>query len=490
MKSKKIAVKPNQRKYLATIIVLSVILLLWAMPSNLAYNIAQHRDILLGRYTVDRLSTLLLLTPLGLLIIKAVWSGKKTNLTPQQKRQRSFKAIALSLSIILTIVTVDIFMRLLKRRHYVKQTTFYHRVPNKIQKGVTKDLPQTAFSYPLTPAGYPDIQYTLTIDKRGFRNKTDLQKYDLVVLGDSFTEGSGVSDNDTWPSLFAQKTNQSVYNLGMSAGSPLTYLETLKRFGLDLSPKTVVCMLYEGNDFRSSNFSAKKIKRRTSRFDLYDSSPFRHSIKRAMIRSLGPVNSNRFKQAALADRSQTCPFPPSHPMYPLSWLPLAVPDGPDAKYYAFKIKRLLTHFTPQDVLLDSPGFQATFDYLRKIKTLCSQNNIRFIVMYAPDKPHTLLPLVSQKLSPDKLHAFMALKEKDLPPAEKLTDVLLPRLNAAESAIEQFCRSESIEFVSLTQPLRHQILNARQAYFTYDQHWTPIGHHVAADTLYHHMKRHP
>ncbi|MHC4719403.1 MAG: hypothetical protein ACYSYT_02895, partial [Planctomycetota bacterium] len=80
------AVKPNQRKYLATIIVLSVILLLWAMPCKLAYNIAQHRDILLGRYTVDRLSTLLLLTPLGLLIIKAIWSNKKTNLTPQQKR--------------------------------------------------------------------------------------------------------------------------------------------------------------------------------------------------------------------------------------------------------------------------------------------------------------------------------------------------------------------------------------------------------------------
>jgi hypothetical protein len=209
-----------------------------------------------------------------------------------------------------------------------------------------------------------------------------------------------------------------------------------------------------------------------------------------MIRSLGPVNSDRFKQAALADRNHTQPFSPSHPMYPLSWLPLAVPDGPDARYYAFKIKRLLTHFVAQDALLDSPGFQATFDYLRKIKTLCSQNNIRFIVMYAPDKPHTLLPLVTENLSPDKLHAFMALKEKDLPPAEQLTDVLLPRLNAAESVIEQFCRSESIEFLSLTQPLRHQILNARQAYFTYDQHWTPIGQQVAADTLYHHMKRHP
>jgi hypothetical protein len=482
-----IAVKTNLGKWLGTLLVTLGNLLFWAMPSKLAYNVAQQRDILLGRYTVDRLTTLLLLIPVSLLIINGIWSSKKQKLTKEKKRQCLFKIIALSVSIIVSILLADIFVRLAHNRQYVKKTNYYHRVPNTIQKGINSDVPPTAFSYPATPAGYPDIDYTLTIDKRGFRNKTDLGKYDVVILGDSFTEGSGVSDNQAWPTLFAQKSNRTVYNLGMSAGTPATYLETLRKFGLELSPKIVICMLYEGNDFRSSNFSPKKIEHRTTLRTFYKSSPLRQSIKRALIRSLGPVNSNRFKIDTLTSGNKTKTLPPYHPLYALSWLPLAVPDRPDAKYYAFKIKRLLAHFTTKDAFLNSMGCQGTFSALREVKKTCSQRNIRFIVTYTPDKPHILLPLVRHKLPPDKLHAFMALKQKNLPPSDELFDILLPRLNAQEAALEDFCRAESIEFVSFTQPLRQEILKARQAYFTYDQHWTPIGHETAANTLHHYIE---
>jgi len=483
-------VKTNLRKWLTTAVIISANLLFWAWPCNLAYNVAQQRDILLGRYTIDRLTTLLLLIPVSLLIIKGVWSNKKEKKNEKQKREHRFKIAALSISIIVAILTVDIFMRWLQRGQYVKKRSFYHRLPNTIQKGINKDVPQTAFSYPTTPAGYPDIEYTLTVDKNGFRNKTDLQKYDVVALGDSFTEGSGISDSEIWPVLFAQKSNCTVYNLGMSAGSPVTYLETLKKFGLELSPKTVICVLYEGNDFRSSNFSQKKIKRRPSLRTFYKASPLRQSIKRALIRCLGPLNTNRLKNDTGVKDSKTETLPPSHPLYPISWLPLAVPDKPEPKYYAFKIKRLLSHFETKDAFRNSLGCQATFTFLRKIKEICNQNNIRFIIMYAPDKPHTLLPLLRHKLSPQKLHAFMALKKKNLPPTDQLIDTLLPRLHAQESAIEEFCRAESIEFVSLTNPLQQEILKGRQAYFTYDQHWTPIGHEITANTLHQYIKNNP
>jgi hypothetical protein len=78
---------------------------------------------------------------------------------------------------------------------------------------------------------------------------------------------------------------------------------------------------------------------------------------------------------------------------------------------------------------------------------------------------------------------MALKEKNLPPADDLVDVLLSHLDIQESAIEEFCKQESIEFVSLTQPLRQNIAQGLQAYYTYDQHWTPIGQKIAAETLF-------
>ena len=97
-----------------------------------------------------------------------------------------------------------------------------------------------------------------------------------------------------------------------------------------------------------------------------------------------------------------------------------------------------------------------------------------------------LPLAADTLSPEKVRAFMALKAKNLPPADQLIDTLLPRLQAQESVLEEFCRTESIEFVSLTEPLRTEILRGQQTYFTYDQHWTPVGHKVVASTLHHYL----
>ncbi len=468
--------KKNLDKWIITAILIIVNLLFWIIPSDLAYNVAQERDILLGRYTVDHFTTLLLLIPVTVLILCSVWSKKK-----KRTKEDWFRFIAVSMSVVFSIVIVDVFLRITQNQYYIKKTNYFHRVPNTVNSGIMKDIPVTAFSYPTTPAGYPDIKYTLTIDRRGFRNKTDLEKYDVVVLGDSFTEGSHVSDEQAWPVLLAKKCNCSVYNLGMSSGNPVTYLEILKRFGLELSPKIVVCMLYEGNDFRAANFSDEKSDESWSFSNLFKTSPLRQSIERAFIRYLGPLNTNR------QNNPKTAPIKPSHPLYTVSWLPLAIPDGPDTKYYAFKVKRLLAHLKSREEFINSAGCKATLDTIRNIKEICAQNNIRLITVYAPDKPHVLLPLVRDKLSPEKLRAFMALKKDNLPPEDEPMEIVLKHLPIQESVVEEFCRRESIGFVSLTEPLRGKILEGQQAYFTYDQHWTPIGQQVAAETLHQYME---
>jgi len=272
----------------------------------------------------------------------------------------------------------------------------------------------------------------------------------------------------------------------MSGGNPLSYLETLKKFGLGLSPRAVVCMLYEGNDFRGSNFSHKKTNTRWSLRILYRTSPLRLSIKNALIRCLGPINNNQAENPSNIKRI----FTPSNPLYAVSWLPLTIPQVPDARYYTFKVKRLSAHFTDEDDFLNSTGCGATLNTLNQIKQICDENNIRFIIAYAPDKPHVLLPLAKDNVSAEKVRAFMALRKKNLPPAKELIDTLLSRLEVQESAIQEFCRRNSIGFVDLTEPLRRQILRSRQVYFTYDQHWTPIGHEVAADTLHHYIENNP
>ncbi|HOV34119.1 MAG TPA: hypothetical protein PLX23_12240 [Candidatus Hydrogenedens sp.] len=79
----------------------------------------------------------------------------------------------------------------------------------------------------------PPINYTYSIDKKGRRNtnqENDVEKkMNFLFMGCSFTFGTGVNDNETFPSQFAKLNPYcQVYNYGMPGGSPQEmYLMTL-----------------------------------------------------------------------------------------------------------------------------------------------------------------------------------------------------------------------------------------------------------------------
>ena len=459
------------KKWITTAVIAAGNIVLWAIPSNIAYLVAQHRDVLLSRYSVAHMTWLLLLLPISTLALYLTWANEKN------KRKRQLQVIALSISILLSLCVVDLALRLVSSRRYVRQAGLHHRMPNTEKKGVTLDVPPAAFSYPNAPNGYRPINFILTVDHRGFRNQTDLKQYDILAIGDSYTEGSGVSDEQAWPVRLAKKNEKNVYNLSVSGGHPDTYLESLKQFGLGLSPKIVLCALYEGNDFRNDNF--KEAKKEVG-YDIqlfFKRSPIRRYIKEAIIRYLGSVGSSRAEKLGKK----------GGPLFPVSWLPLAIPEGDDAKYYTFQIKDLLQHYVSKEQFFQSIGCQQSFHALRQIHKICRTKNIRLIVIYVPDKSHVVLPLVKDTLSPDLLHQFLALKADDLPEPHELKDTLFTRLEEKEAIFADFCRQESIEFLSLTKALRREILAGRQAYFTYDQHWTPIGHQITAETVWQYLK---
>lgn len=63
-----------------------------------------------------------------------------------------------------------------------------------------------------------------TTDAWGYRNRVDREAADVVVLGDSFTVGSGVSDDQTLPARLEARLGRPVYNFGIPrANSPSRY---------------------------------------------------------------------------------------------------------------------------------------------------------------------------------------------------------------------------------------------------------------------------
>jgi len=462
----------RQKLWLAFVVLTN--LTLWALPSNVVAQIAHDRHTMLGRYSREHFVcnvTLLGLSLVSLYIDSAVGTAYK---------RRWFQVIALTLCLVPSLLVVDYLLRSRQRVYYVKETLAYHRVPNERIEDRFVDKPLAARTYPNAPTGYPPIVGTLHTDARGFRNGEALAQADVVVLGDSFAEGSGVSDEHPWPVLLAQQTGLAVYNLGMSGYDPLNYLESLKQFGLALQPRYVLCMLYEGNDFRS----AKSDEDRASpdvltRFKAYwKQSPIISAVDDLLINAFGSIRS----RAAVRG------------IEVLDWMPLTIPDGSNAKHYAFAPKQLADLYRPAAEFSANRKWQNTQRILDEIRTACQKSKCQLVVIYAPTAAHVLLPLAADEgnrgpergpgaraVSAEKLRAFLALDvdEKDLPEASTLLADLLAHADGREATVADYCRRAGVGFMSMTGPLRRAAADGQQVYFTYDQHWTPLGHQVVS-----------
>jgi hypothetical protein len=96
------------------------------------------------------------------------------------------------------------------------------------------------------PPGSPGI------DAWGFRNETVPAAADIVAVGDSHTFGNTARMHEAWPSVVAQRTGHTVYNLGLGGYGPNQYYQLLKTKGVTLKPKWVLCGLYFGDDFENA----------------------------------------------------------------------------------------------------------------------------------------------------------------------------------------------------------------------------------------------
>ena len=453
---------------------------LWSTDSDLAYLVAQQRDVLLGHYSLEKFVALLVLTPVIMLVIVGLWKRPKPR-SDAQKRQEAFKTIALVVSIVLTVFLVDVALRVVRSSHYVRSGASYHRLPNRVLTGTFDDAPGCAFTYPSSWCGYGSVDYTLTVDDKGFRNVDPPVRFDWLMIGDSFTEGSSVSDDQAWPVVLAHKAGRSFYNLGMSGGNPVSYLDTLQRFGLAGDPKRLLCMLYEGNDFRGSNFdsdSLEDFREKNTWFQrLAGQSPLREMFKRSLIGGLGPMGADRFVGDVTLDS-------PEHPLYAVSWLPFEYPAGAEI-YYAFKVKRVRQHLTAASDFCTSRGFRQSTGYLLAMRDLCREHGIDLVILYAPDKPHVLMDAVTKRVDARRLSAFMALAMDGdaCPGPEVIRGALRDSVTVMEKQTEAFCREKSIDFISLTGPLQAAMADGVQCYYTFDQHWSPEGHRVVADAVF-------
>lgn len=113
--------------------------------------------------------------------------------------------------------------------------------------------PYIGFLYPPrdeAAQGRGESLFRYTLDEHGFRNPSPWpDSTDIVVLGDSWTFGYGVSDDEGWVTLLSDElAGRRVINLGLIGSAPEQYARIFEKFGTALRPKLVIFGLFPGND--------------------------------------------------------------------------------------------------------------------------------------------------------------------------------------------------------------------------------------------------
>lgn len=89
---------------------------------------------------------------------------------------------------------------------------------------------------------------TFTYDRWGYRNASDMEQADVVLLGDSYVEGWYVSDEQTTAAQLTARLNRPVANLAVAGYGTLQELRVLKGDASSRHPSVVAWVFFEGND--------------------------------------------------------------------------------------------------------------------------------------------------------------------------------------------------------------------------------------------------
>jgi hypothetical protein len=280
-------------------------------------------------------------------------------------------------------------------------------------------------------------QVLVHYDRHGFRNSVDLEKADIVVIGDSYIEGYLTPDSKVATTLLSQLQDKTVANLGHSGYGPQQELVVLKRYGLPLHPRTVIWAFFEGNDFSDAERYEEKVARVGSPFlqDLW----YRSMTRAVLARMLKPAKK--------------C--------------------TPHPEIEQFRAHFMDEHHVAQPVFFAPSEIQPISESrLRKVllpiaeaAALCREQNIGFVVAFIPEKYRVYHDLSNVTLGSEAIRSW---RVSNVPSelAKRLTQLDL-----------------GIQYVDLTSALKAASRRGIVTYLPDDTHWTDAGNRIVAEALH-------
>jgi hypothetical protein len=282
----------------------------------------------------------------------------------------------------------------------------------------------------------PSQSVTVRYDRHGFRNSRNLERADIVVLGDSNIEGYLTPEEQLTTTLLSQLQGKVVANLGHSGYGPQQELVVLKRYGLPLQPETVIWTFFEGNDL--SDAEQYDRQRDNSRSAWWQNVWYRSLIRNIYARLLQPTDS-------------------------------CTPSSHIAQFQAHfrdeqgRVSRVW--FAPSEVQpISERQLQKTLDAITEAAMLCRERNIRFLVAFIPEKYRVYQYLSNVEFVSDAMQSWRV---------SSLPEQMGTRLTTL---------GLDIRYVDLTPALKRASGRGMATYLPDDTHWTDQGNRVVAEAL--------
>lgn len=284
-----------------------------------------------------------------------------------------------------------------------------------------------------------------TVDRFGFRNDRPLQDAHPVgfVIGDSFTAGAGISDDDTLPEQLTRDAGGFFYNAGAVTGD-LAKAEVVSST-LHLSKGTVVYELLE-RTARNGPSSLEARKPDCAEQFWASTKVARAATLFASDHSPGVLLSRKFVKAVENDYWQPNP-------YRLEVARRKLQNGQEVLFYRYDMRPL------RDEQKLTTEWRSYFEDLRQ---RMARRNLQLVVLVVPDKYTVYGPLLEER------------------PGDFGGERLL-------AAIEQELRKTDIPVINLTQKFRAAAAEAlsrnQYIYWRDDTHWNPLAIKLAAASLW-------
>ena len=318
----------------------------------------------------------------------------------------------------------------------------YYRRPGSTSwtgKVVTSQMQRIGYDAKWFPQ---EQEITLQYDKDGFRNPVGLEDWEIVVMGDSFTELGNLKYDDLVSTRLGSLVNRPVKNLGISHTGVLNQTACLEHFGTSKSTKHVVWAFFEGNDLQDMVLESQRLSRiETGTSEHVD------------------LLANRKTQSSLTGAIRNMLFAPSR-------LDIYGPAVNATLRRSGDSVRFKLDYTPVGSKMLGPVGDQLSMAIENLAALCRQRDIKLWCVYMPTKRRVFHALGYQVDIDANLYLRQPWQPSDLP-----------------QWLELQCRQQQIEFVDATPSLIE--LNKSDEFshnLVFDTHLSVAGARVVAELL--------